>query len=233
MAEQPIEIEVWSDIACPWCWVGSKNLEKAKELFGHDVNVTWRAYQLDPDAFVEPEPTINYVEKLVGKYQVSKSDAQAMIDRITKVGSDRGIDFRFDRLSLSNTFNAHRLLAWAKSLGQQSVLKERLFSVYLHEGLSLNDPEVLVRAATEIGLDGKSARAVLDSDQYADSVHKDRAEAQTVGVRGVPFFVVDEQIALSGAQPPEVIVQALEEAMGSRDQAGDSVDDLSCSTDGC
>ncbi len=233
MATKPVELEIWSDIACPWCWVGLKNLQAALELVDEEVSINWRSFELDPNADTSISDGIDYVAKLAAKYRTSTPEAQAMVDRMTQTGASKGIDFRFDRISPSNTFNAHRLLAWARTLGQQNALKEKLFSTYLHEGLSLNDPTVLIKAATEVGLDAQEAETVVSSDAYADSVLKDRADAQALGVRGVPFFLVDSQVALSGAQPPEVIAQALLDAQAANTTPDDGSESHSCTTDGC
>lgn len=216
METKPVELEVWSDIACPWCWVGLKNLQAAQELYDGEVAVTWRSFELNPNADKSVSERSDYVGKLAAKYQVTTTEAQAMVDRMTQTGATKGIDFRFDRIKPSNTFNAHRLLAWARTLGQQNVLKEKLFSSYLHEGLSLNDSAVLTKAVAEVGLDAQEAETVLSSDAYADSVLRDRTDAQALGVSGVPFFLVNSHVSLSGAQPPEIITKALLDTQASK-----------------
>lgn len=233
MKTKPIEVEVWSDIACPWCWVGLKNVQAAQELSGVEVAITWRAFELNPTA----DTTISndggdYVAKLAAKYNQTTSDAQAMVDRMTATGSAKGIDFRFDRIRPSNTFTAHRLLAWAKERGKQNELKKKLFSSYLHEGQSLNDPAVLIDAAADVGLDPKEAKNVISSDAYAGSVLQDRTDAQARGVSGVPFFVINSQLTLSGAQPPEVIAQALLDAQAHSLEPDDVTEGGTCTIDG-
>lgn len=233
MVTKPVELEIWSDIACPWCWIGLKNLDAALELFDGSVTVTWRAFELNPNADTSVSDGVDYIQKLADKYRVPLSEAHGMVDRMTTTGQAKGIDFRFDRISPSNTFNAHRLLAWARSLGQQTVLKERLFSSYLHEGRSLNDRATLLNAVTEVGLDTAEAEAVLSSNRYADSVLQDRTDAQTLGIRGVPFFLINSEVGLSGAQPPELIAQALADEQATAADNEPEPGNPGCTEDGC
>jgi predicted DsbA family dithiol-disulfide isomerase len=209
-----VRVEIWSDIACPWCWVGKRHLEAAKARFPHPVEVVWRAFELDPDAprASEADPPCDYAEALARKYRATRKAAEAMIDRMTHIGRADGLHFRFDRVRLTNTFDAHRLLGWAAELGRQDALEERLFRAYMHEGRSISDPEVLAGLAADVDLPPDGARAVLGSTAFTEEVRAEQALAREIGVTGVPFFVFGGRYAVSGAQPAELLLQALHRA---------------------
>ncbi len=231
-----LPIEIWSDIACPWCWVGKRQLEAAKARFPHPVEVVWRSFELDARAPRSVDPGIDYVERLARKYRTTREAAQGMIDRMTRVGVAVGLDFRFDRVQRGNTFDAHRLLCWAAGHARQDALKERLFRAYMHEGRSVSDHAELVALAADVGLPPDEARAVLDEGRFADEVRADEALAAELGITGVPFFVIDGRYAVSGAQPTEVLVQAMQHAWDELPEAsamptGDAAQ--ACGPDGC
>ena len=229
-----LRVDVWSDVACPWCWVGKRNLEQALGELGHAVDVRWHAFELDPSAPVKPPTEIDYVGRLATKYGTSRSEAQEMIDRMVRFGAERGIEFRFDRAQPSNTFDAHRLLAFAAGRGLQSELKERLLRAYLNEGRCIAGGDVLVELAEEVGLDPDEARAVISSDAYAKQVREDESLAAEVGITGVPFFVVGGRFAVAGAQPPEVLAEALSNAAAvSTDSEDEATDADACGPEGC
>ena len=212
----PLQIEVWSDIACPWCWVGKRGLEEAISLFAAPVTIRWNAFELNPQAPLELPGPVDYAERLAGKYGTDRNAAQKMIDRIVASGRERGLDLRFDRVRPTNTFDAHRLLSWAKSGSKQSDLKEALFNAYLHEGLLISDPQVLVKLVEGVGLDAGMAADILQSGKYSNEVRADEQRAQQIGVNGVPCFVFPQaRFGVSGAQPAGVLLQAMEKA---RDQ---------------
>jgi predicted DsbA family dithiol-disulfide isomerase len=213
---RPLRVEIWSDIACPWCWVGKRHLETAKARFPHPVQVLWRSFELDPHAPRSVDPSIDYVERLARKYRATREAAQGMIDRMTGVGAADGLDFRFDRIKPGNTFDAHRLLSWAAERGRQDALKERLFLAYMHEGRSVADHGELAALAADVGLPSEEARAVLEEGRYTDEVRADEALAAELGVTGVPFFVFEEHYAASGAQPAELLLQAMQRAWNER-----------------
>ncbi|WP_309668895.1 DsbA family oxidoreductase [Gemmatimonas sp.] len=205
-------VEIWSDIACPWCYVGKRRFEAALVGFAHReaVTVTWRSFELDPRAPRQhdmPQP-----ELLARKYGMSAADAQAMNARMTEAAAGEGLAFRLDDVKVGNTFDAHRLLHFADAFGKREALGERLFAAYLGEGAALGDIETLVVLAGEVGLDAVAARAVLSGDEYATAVREDEADAREIGVTGVPFFVLDRRFGISGAQSPEVLRGALEQA---------------------
>ncbi len=209
-----LAIDIWSDIACPWCWIGKRRLEAAIDSFEGDVTLVWRAFELDPSASTEAPEQVDYARRLAAKYRTTQDGAQAMIDRMVAVGRSVGLELRFDRLRPTNTFSAHRLLAWAARFGRQTDLKERLFAAYLFEGLAISEHDVLTELAEKAGLDSKGARAVLESDAHAEEVREDQGQATRLGISGVPFFVFDNRYAVSGAQPVEEVLTAMRQAVG-------------------
>ncbi len=231
-----LRVEIWSDVACPWCWVGKRHLEKAISEFPHEVEVVWRAFELDPSAPKSVDTSVDYVQRLATKYRTSRDGAQGMIDRMTQVGTDNGLDFRFDRAQPGNTFDAHRLLHWASEHGKQDALKERLFVAYMHQGKSVADHEVLIDLAEEVGLDPEAAQAVLSSDAHRDDVRGEQALAAELGVTGVPFFVIGQRYAVPGAQPSDVLGQALQRAWDDAsppEPVGQAESAEVCGPDGC
>ncbi len=207
-----MQVEVFSDVVCPWCYIGKRHMEQALEQFPHadQVSVTYRSYQLSPDTPKDADGTLT--EMLSKKYQVPLEQAQAMNDRVSGVAAETGLDYHLDQAHPANTFDAHRLLHFAAEHGKQAEMKERLLASYFTEGKRIGDTDVLVGEAEAIGLDGAAARAVLDGTDYTDDVNSDLSLAQAFGISGVPFFVIDRKYGLSGAQPAEVIRQALENA---------------------
>lgn len=206
-----MQIEVWSDIACPWCWIGKQNLDLA--LAGiDDVEVIWRAFELNPQAGATPADPVDYVERLATKYGMSRADAQGFIDRMTAAGRERDVEIRFDRIRPANTFDAHRLLSWARAFGRQNELKERLFLAYMNESADLADASTLAALATEVGLDANAADELLATGAHAEEARADKQRATELRVTGVPFFSFGKGVTASGAQPPEAIRQAMEHA---------------------
>ena len=192
--------------------------------FPHPVDVVWRSFELDPRAPPSADPSIDYVERLARKYRTTREAAQGMIDRMTQVGAADGLDFRFDRAKPGNTLDAHRLLHWAAEHGKQDALEERLFRAYMHEGRSVADHDELAALATDVGLPLDEARAVLAEGRYTDEVRADEALADELGITGVPFYVIDGRYAVSGAQPVDLLVQALQRAWEDLPEAADTGD---------
>lgn len=210
-----MRVDVWSDIACPWCWVGKRHLEAALAQFdATPVEIVWRAFELDPSAPRRIEGEVDYVGRLASKYGTTRVDAQGMIDRMTQTGAERGLEFRFDRVKPVNTFDAHRLLAWAKTTGPepQNRLKERLFVAYMSEGLDLGDPQTLVELAAAVDLSADRAQSIVTTDEFADEVRQDEALAGKLGITGVPLFAFASKYAVPGAQPPEVLLDIMNRA---------------------
>jgi predicted DsbA family dithiol-disulfide isomerase len=213
-----MRVEIWSDVVCPWCYVGKRRFEAALARFAHrdEVELVWRSFELDPHAPGSPEVAGDYVERLARKYGRGLDAAQQMIDTMTSTAAAEGLDFRFDRMRPGNTFDAHRLLHLALERGMQDAVKERLDRATFTDGLRVSDHDELVAVVADAGLDADEARAVLTSDRYADAVRADEVQAQAYGISGVPFFVVDGRYGISGAQPSELVAQALETAWRER-----------------
>lgn len=228
-------LEVWSDVACPWCWVGKRRLEGALARFEHasSVQVMWRAFELDPSA--PPLREGDYVERLARKYGQSRANAQAMIDRMVETGAREGLRFDFTKARGGNTLLAHRLLHLARERGLQGEVKERMFRAYFSEGAAIGLPDVALSLAVEAGLDPDDASALIASDQYTHEVRADQREAHALGVDGVPFFLFDRRYAVAGAQPAELLLQALERAWSERSSAepADGAAGPACGPDGC
>ena len=204
-----MKIEIWSDVVCPWCYIGKRRLERALEKFEHadEVEITWRSFQLDPSA---PEgQAIPLMDYLAGRF--GPQSAQ-MTDRVIGIARTEGLEFDYGKALSVNTFHLHRLLHLAVDLGVADAAKERLLRAYFTEGADLSDLDTLVGLMKEAGVDPDRARQVLESDEYADAVRADIAEAHALGASGVPFFVIDRKYGISGAQPTDVFLQALNTA---------------------
>jgi predicted DsbA family dithiol-disulfide isomerase len=213
-----VKVEIWSDVVCPWCYVGKRRFESALAQFAHrdDVELVWRSFELDPAAGPSPEEPGSYGERLAKKYGGGLERAQQMLDTMTATAAQEGLDFRFDLARPGSTFDAHRLLHLALERGVQDAVKERLDRATFTEGLRTSDREELVRVVVEAGLDADEAREVLETNRYADAVRRDEAQAQAYGITGVPFFVVDGRYGVSGAQPAELLLQVLDTAWRER-----------------
>ena len=231
-----LRIDVWSDIACPWCYVGKRHLEAALERFAHrdDVEVVWRAFELDPAAPRERQLTGSYADRLAKKYGTSAREAQSRIDRMIDIARADGLVFDFDRIRPGNTFDAHRLLHLAHERGVQDAVKERLLRAYMSEGEPIGNPDALLRLASEAGLDSDTVRATLAGDGYAREVREDEREAHELGIQGVPFFVLGGRYGISGAQPADLLLQAIEQAWSERDEKPVALGEGAvCGPDGC
>jgi len=229
-----VHVEIWSDIACPWCYVGKRRFEAALAGFEHreDVRVTWRSFELDPGAPREREH--DGATHLAHKYGTSLDEARAMQARMIDVAAAEGLEFRFDLARGGNTFDAHRVLHLAAAHGCQDAMKERIMRAYLSEGELISDHDVLERLAVEVGLDADEVRSVLASGAYADEVRDDERVAAGLGIHAVPFFVVDRRLGASGAQPPAVLLELLREAWPQeREPVRVVADGASCGPDGC
>ncbi len=228
-----MHVEIWSDIACPWCYVGKRRFEAALAAFEHrdEVEVTWRSFELDPRA--ARERSVDGATHLAEKYGTSRERALEMQRNMTEVAAGDGLDFRFDLLRGGNTFDAHRMLHLAAAHSVQDALKERFMRAYLTEGQSMGDHEVLERLAVETGLPAAEVRDVLGGDRYADAVRDDEGTASSLGITAVPFFVVDRALAVSGAQPAEVLTQLLKQARPAEPAIPVMATGESCGADGC
>ncbi len=236
-----MKVEIWSDVVCPWCHIGKRRFESALARFPHrdQVEVEWKSFELDPHADSapagRPAGASEYAERLAAKYGTDLPAAQQMIDTMTAQAAAEGLDFRFDRAVRANTFDAHQVVHLAGLRGVQDAVKERLLRAYFAEGEAVGDRETLVRLAAEAGLDAGEVREALDDQRYAGAVRADEAEAAAIGIRGVPFFVIDRTYGVNGAQPADVLLEVLERAWPDRSPLV-SVDGGAagaCGPDGC
>lgn len=207
-----MHIEIWSDVVCPWCYLGKRRLEHALEEFeDHDgVTIAWRSFELDPTAPREFDG--DPLERLMAKYGMTREQAEEGHARLTRLAAAEGLEYHLDRALPANTFDAHRLTRLAAEHGLESEAVERLFRAHFTDGLPIGRPETLVTLFTEIGVPEAEVRAILEGDRFADEVREEEALAARFGAQGVPFYVIDRRYALSGAQPREVFAAALREA---------------------
>lgn len=207
-----MQVEIWSDPVCPWCYLGKRRFERALDSFDHrdEITVVYRSFELDPSA--PPGVTTPTVERLAGKYGMTAGQAGEAQRQMEQRAAQDGLEFRMDGLRSGNTRDAHRLLHLAKAHGVQAELAERLHHAYFTEQASIFDHSSLTELAVEAGLDRDDVIRVLASQEYGDAVDTDEAMAQALGVNGVPLFVIDRRYGISGAQPPEVIAQVLDQA---------------------
>jgi predicted DsbA family dithiol-disulfide isomerase len=205
-----VSVEVWSDVACPWCYLGKRRLEKAIEASGLDVDVRDRSFQLDPT--IPHGQHLPHAELMAKKFGASDAQIEQMNQRLIDLGAAEGLDYRFDLYMQANTRDAHRLLHFAHERGRGVQLKDRLLRAQFTEGALVDDVDTLVALAAEVGLDEGDARAVLTSDAYDADVQADIDEAKALGANGVPFFVFDRRFAVSGAQSLEVFEEALRQS---------------------
>ncbi|MFV8368616.1 DsbA family oxidoreductase [Flavobacterium sp. LB2R40] len=233
-----LKIQIWSDIMCPYCYIGKRRIEGALELFNHKdaVEIEWKSFQLDAGFIASPED--NMVEHLAEKYRKDTDWAQNMLDSMTENAKNSGLDFHFEKSILANSLNAHRLLHLAKKHNRANDLEELLFKAYLTDGKNINDLNTLKALGKAVGLTDEAIDVVLQSDAFTKEVQQDITDAQSIGVRGVPFFVFDNKYAISGAQHVETFVKTLEKAweegkFDSKVTVLNATDGDSCSIDGC
>lgn len=230
-----MRIDIWSDVVCPWCYVGKRRLERALADFPYaaDVEVVWHSFELDPTAPQGGDrPT---TEVLAAKYGRSAEEMRQMQQQLIDLAAADDLELRlFDNVH-TRTVDAHRLLHLARSTGQQGELKERLLAAYFTEARNIGDHDVLQQVAVAAGLDAARVGEVLAGDEYADEVRADLEQARAYGVQGVPFFVLDGRYAISGAQPVEVFEQALRQAWSERhpDLQVVAAGQTCCGSDGC
>ena len=202
-----MDIQVWSDVICPWCYIGKKRLEKALADFPGDVRVTFRAFQLDPSPVPQPLPI---KEALAAKFG-GRDQAERMFAHVTALAAADGLRLDFDRAIVANTFDSHRLIAWAAVRGRQAAMLDALQRAHFADGVDLGSRPALAAVAVEVGLDPSAALAFLESDAAADAVQADLDEAGELGISSVPTFVIEGRYAVQGAQEPATLRAALEE----------------------
>jgi predicted DsbA family dithiol-disulfide isomerase len=207
-----LKIEIWSDVMCPFCYIGKRKIENAINDFPHKskVEIEWKSFQLDPTTKSQPgKSTYDY---LAEKYGRDRQWSLEMHENVTNLAKAEGLEYNFDKAIIANSFDAHRLSHLAKKYGKGNELEELIFKAYFTEGKDVSEIEALVDLGRNVGLDETEIRNMLASKQFKEAVQNDIIEAQQIGVRGVPFFVLDRKYAISGAQPNEVFTETLEKA---------------------
>lgn len=234
-----MKVEIWSDIMCPFCYIGKRKYEMAaKELGESSFALEWCSYQLDPTIPQEKTEEINYFTYLEDRKGMQHAQVLEMFKSITAMGSEVGIQFNFDQIIVSNSMKAHRFLHLTKTKGLSNEAEELLFKAHFTDGVDIGDTEALITLGEKLKLDQKEIRDVLESDQFSYEVNQDIREAANIGVKGVPFFVFDRKYAISGAQPVEVFTETIEKAVSEwwKDkpdiQTQESSDGSSCNLDG-
>jgi len=219
MQNPVINIEIWSDIVCPFCYVGKKKIQQVIEKLNieDEVQIIWRSYQLDPD--LPTEKAYPSLESLMKKKNISEEQMQGMNEYLKQQGLQYGIDFQLDKSMVFNTFNAHRLLQWAKEFNKSSELKEAFMKAYFTEGIDLSNPENLISAVGKVGLDVQKAIEVLNNNDYSEAVENDIYQSKTISLRGVPHFLFNDKFFISGAQEDMVFENAIKGELLRQKQA--------------
>ncbi len=229
-----MDIDIWSDIACPWCYVGKRRLEAALASFEHrdEVQVVWHSFELDPNAPHERKG--DNATNLAHKYGTSREQALEMLARMTDTAAGDGLEFHFERARGGNTFDAHRLTHLALAHGRQDAMKERLMRAYLTEGELISDHPTLRRLALAVGLPAEPVDELLAGELYAEEVRTDEYTANRLGITAVPFFVVDRSFGAAGAQSPEYLLQLLRHGWEARTASVLATGEGEhCATEGC
>jgi predicted DsbA family dithiol-disulfide isomerase len=233
-----MKVEIWSDINCPFCYMGKRNIEKALAQFPQrdEVEIIWKSFELDPYAEVDPKEDL--YERLASKYGKTREWAEESSQNVTERAAALGLKYDLDRAIPTNSLDAHRLIHFAAQHGLQDEAKERLLKAYFTEGKHIGKHEILEQLAIEIGLDATELKKMLASDEFKEEVRKDEMEAQQLGIRGVPFFVFNRKYGISGAQPSEVLLQALQQTLEEEKPLVNLSSDISdkeaeCSDDSC
>ena len=232
-----MKVEIWSDVMCPFCYIGKRRFESALQDFAHngDIEVEWKSFQLNPDMVTDPGKSIN--EYLAEHKGWTLDYARQANSYVTEMASKEGLTYNMDKAVVANSFDAHRLLQLAKTVKKSDELEEALFHAYFTEGKNIADHEVLLQLGIDAGLPGDAVKALLDSDEFATAVDRDIYEAQQIGVRGVPYFVLNDRYAVSGAQSAETFAGALDKSWGEWRAEQTGIQELtgdgeSCATDG-
>lgn len=227
-----MRVDIWSDVVCPFCYIGKKRLEHVAEQAGIELDIHWHSFELDPNAPAKHD-TSN-TERLAQKYGRSYAEMEEMERNVAAMAAVEGIDFQWQKANSGNSFNAHRIIHLAQSKGLGNEAEEAFFHAYMTEGLAIGEREVVEEIASRIGLDHAEVEYVLDSDELADFVrHDEKIAREQLNVTGVPFFIFDQKLALSGAQPREIFLQALQQAQSASTQDIEQTDAAQCNDDQC
>jgi predicted DsbA family dithiol-disulfide isomerase len=207
-----VELEIWSDIMCPFCYMGKRRLEKALREFVHrdELTMVWRSYQLDPE--LQSAPGVSIHKYLAQRKGMTRDWSVRMHAQLEKSAAELGLSYDFDKVVVANSFDAHRLAHFARTRGLQDQMQERLFAAYFCEGRDMGDRETLVGLASDVGLDPAETRSVLAGSLFAEDVRRECEEAEELGAGGVPFFIIDRRYGFTGAQPSELILEVLTKA---------------------
>lgn len=227
-----MRVDIWSDVVCPFCYIGKKRLEHVAEQAGIELDIHWHSFELDPDAPTKHE--VSNTQRLAQKYGRSYAEMEEMERNVAAMAATEGIDFQWQKANSGNSFNAHRIIHLAQSKGLGNEAKEAFFHAYMTEGLAIGEREVVEEIASRIGLDNAEVEYVLDSDELADFVrHDEKIAHEQLKVTGVPFFVFDQKLALSGAQPREIFLQALQQAQTSSVESIEQDNSAQCNDESC
>jgi predicted DsbA family dithiol-disulfide isomerase len=227
-----LKVEIWSDVICPFCYIGKRKFESALKQFeaNDNIEITWKSFQLAPD--MKTDTSISIDEYLAIHKGFSIEKAREMNTYVTQIAKQEGLSFNFDRSIVANTLLAHQMLHFAHTVGKQEVTKERLLKAYFTDGKNIDDKQTLLELATEIGLDIDKLNLALNMNDFVDEVKADIDEAQQLGVRGVPFFVFNRSHAISGAQPVEVFVETIQQVLKQTQEEIILSDNQACDIDG-
>ena len=227
-----MRVDIWSDVVCPFCYIGKKRLEHVAEQAGIELDIHWHSFELDPNAPTKHD-TSN-TERLAQKYGRSYAEMEEMERNVAAMAAVEGIDFQWQKANSGNSFNAHRIIHLAQSKGLGNEAEEAFFHAYMTEGLAIGEREIVEEIASRIGLDHAEVEYVLDSDELADFVrHDEKIAHEQLNVTGVPFFIFDQKLALSGAQPREIFLQALQQAQSASTQDIEQTNAAQCNDDQC
>jgi predicted DsbA family dithiol-disulfide isomerase len=207
-----MKVEIWSDVMCPFCYIGKRRFENALQHFEHkdEVEIEWKSFQLNPD--LETSPDLNINQYLADVKGFTLDHARQMNDHVTQMAAEVGLTYNLDKAVVANSFNAHRFSHLAKKHGLGVEAEEQLFKAYFTDGKNIDDGDTLIELGTEIGLDSAEIKQALENNAYADEVKHDIADAQYLGIRGVPFFVLNNKYAISGAQAVPIFEETIEKA---------------------
>jgi len=232
-----MKVEIWSDVMCPFCYIGKRKFEAALEQFPQKdkIQIEWKSFQLNPAMKTEPDKNINdYLAEIKGW---SLEQAAEMNNHVAGIAAEVGLEYNLDKAVVANSFDAHRFVQFAKTKGKGDDAEEQLFKAYFTDGKNTADHETLIELGSQIGLDPTELKTVLETTRFSEEVRHDIYEAQQVGARGVPFFVLDRKYAVSGAQQPETFLGALEKSFGEWEKANPAplvsfADGATCTPDG-